>query len=576
MAKDYKRRIVLNYKYDEVTAGTTNVKAQMRLLNAELKASQAEAKAFGTASDTLAVKQQSLNEKIKLVNSQLSQHKERLKQAEAKDNAKSVENYSNKINLAEAELRQLNGELVSVTKELKDQQGALTEAEKKMSEFAGKVGEVGKSLTRNITAPVLAAGGLAFKMAADYEQALGKMEVVFEQNSREIETWASNALADFGLARSSAVGMASDFGALFKGMGFTINQTAEWSKTLTERVMDLSNFYDTTTSETVNALNAIVTGQTEPLRKFGINMTQAALQEYAYSQNIRKKIADMTEAEKVQLRYNFVMEKTTIAVGTTARESESASAQMKKLVEVGKELGVSFGDVLLPVLVPFLEGINNILIGFNNLDDGTKELIVKLLLFAATIGPILSIFSGMIKMASGVSDGLKAVKGGLEFVKEAGGLMSAASSATQSFGMVKLIGYALALAAALLAVAVALDLIFNKGKGTTGVLDGIGNLFNGNTNNLNRQVQNSVNNASIKGYAVGSKYIEEDQLAFIHKGEAVIPANQNPYNPNNRGTGFGGDTFIFNVKADEIGEIQQLIEKAKREKQIRNAGWVPA
>ena len=59
MAKDYKRRIVLNYKYDEVTAGTTSVKAQMRLLNAELKASQAEAKAFGTASDALAVKQQS-------------------------------------------------------------------------------------------------------------------------------------------------------------------------------------------------------------------------------------------------------------------------------------------------------------------------------------------------------------------------------------------------------------------------------------------------------------------------------------------------------------------------------------
>ena len=576
MAKDYKRRIVLNYKYDEVTAGTTNVKAQMRLLNAELKASQAEAKAFGTASDALAVKQQSLNEKIKLVNAQLSQHKERLKQAEAKDNAKSIENYSNKINLAEAELRQLNGELVSVTKELKDQQDALTEAEKKMSEFAGKVGEVGKSLTRGVTMPVVAAGGVAFKMAADYEQALGKMEVVFEQNSREIETWASNALADFGLARSSAVGMASDFGALFKGMGFTIAQTSEWSKTLTERVMDLSNFYDTSTQETVNALNAIVTGQTEPLRKFGINMTQAALQEYAYSQNIRKKIDAMTEAEKVQLRYNFVMDKTSIAVGTTAREADSASAQMKKMVEVGKELGVSFGDILLPVLVPFLQGLNSILVSFNNLDEGTKALIVKLLLFAATIGPILGLFTQMISLTNKFSEGFKLVKTGMDAVKSAGGLMNAASGATQGWGMLKLIGYALALAAALVAVAVALDLIFNKGKGTTGVLDGIGNLFNGNTNNLNRQVQNSVNNASIKGYAVGTKYVENDQLAYIHKGEAVIPADQNPYNPNARNKISGGDTFIFNVRADEIGEVQQLIEKVKREKQNRNAGFVPA
>ena len=89
--------------------------------------------------------------------------------------------------------------------------------------------------------------------------------------------------------------------------------------------MDLSNFYDTTIEETTNALNAIVTGQTQPLRKFGINMTQAALQEYALSQKIRKRVSDMTEAEKVQLRYNFVIEKTNIAVGTTARETDSAT-----------------------------------------------------------------------------------------------------------------------------------------------------------------------------------------------------------------------------------------------------------
>lgn len=575
MAKDFKRRIILSYNYNEVTTGTKNIRAELKQLDAEFKASQAEVKVFGNSTDQLGNRQQYLQERIKIVNATLSEHKSRLKEAEAKENAKSVENYTQKVDLAEAELKQLNAELVGVNNELKKNQNELTESEKKMQQYVDKVGEVGKSLTRNITAPVLAAGGVAFKMAADYEQALGKMEVVFEQNSRDIESWASNALADFGLARSSAVGMASDFGALFKGMGFTIAQTSEWSKTLTERVMDLSNFYDTSTQETVNALNAIVTGQTEPLRKFGINMTQAALQEYAYSQNIRKKIDAMTEAEKVQLRYNFVMDKTSIAVGTTAREADSASAQMKKMVEIGKELGVSFGDILLPVLVPFLQGLDNILVSFNNLDDGTKALIVKLLLFAATIGPILGLFTQMISLTNKFSEGFKLVKTGIDAVKTAGGVMNAAAGATQGWGMLKLVGYALALAAALVAVAVALDLIFNKGKGTTGILDSIGKTFSGTSKNLTSQASNAVNVAGIKGYAVGTKYVENDQLAYIHKGEAVIPASQNPWNPNASGTFGGGDTFIFNVKADEIGEIQQLIEKAKRERQKRNAGYLP-
>ena len=112
-----------------------------------------------------------------------------------------------------------------------------------------------------LTVPIMAAATASFKLGADFEQALGKMEVVFEDNAKAVENWAQNALKDFGLARSTAITMASDFGALFKGMGISLEQTQEWSTTLTERTMDLANFYDTTVAETERALYAIVTGK---------------------------------------------------------------------------------------------------------------------------------------------------------------------------------------------------------------------------------------------------------------------------------------------------------------------------
>ena len=330
--KGYKRSIKLEFNWDEIKDGIPNVKKQMAVLNAEFKKSSAEAEASGKEIDKLGTKYDFLSNKIKIQEKEVENYRKKLEDAtNAKgNNTKAIENNTASLQIAEAKLAQTRAELDKVTQELEKNKTVLGKTSEEWKNLSEKTTEIGKNMTLKVTTPILAAAGASFKLGADFEQSLGKMEVVFEHNSINIEKWAKNSLRDFGLARSTAIEMAGDFGALFKGMGINLQKTEEWSKTLTERTMDLSNFYDTTIEETNRALNAIVTGQTEPLRRFGINMTQATLQEYALSQGIRKKVQDMTEAEKVQLRYNFVIERTNIAVGTTARESDTATGQLNR------------------------------------------------------------------------------------------------------------------------------------------------------------------------------------------------------------------------------------------------------
>lgn len=66
--------------------------------------------------------------------------------------------------------------------------------------------------------------------------------------------------------------------------------------------------------------------------------------------------------------------------------------------------------------------------------------------------------------------------------------------------------------------------------------------------------------------------MDSDQLAYIHKGEAIIPAHQNPFGQEGFKGSIGGDTIILNVNMDEVSDVRKLVETVKRAKQTKRAG----
>lgn len=569
--KGYKRSIKLEFDYDEIKKGVPNVAKQMAILNAEFKKSSAEAEASGKEVDKLAVKYDYLKNKLKIQEQEVEQYKKKLEEAtNAKgNNTKAIQNNTVSLEKAKAQLAQTKAELDKVSKELEKQRTVLGKTSKEWEELGDKLTDIGKSMTMKLTAPIVAAGAASFKLGADFEQAVGKLEVVFGQSSARIEQWAQNSLKNFGLARSTAIEMVADFGALFQGVGINIRKTEEWSKTLTERAMDLANFYNYSIDETINALNAIVTGQTEPLRKFGINMTQATLQEYAYSKGIRKKIQDMTEAEKVQLRYNYVIEKTNIAVGTTARESDTATGQLNRFKESVKELGLSFSEQILPIVTPIIEGITNLIQKFSNLSDGTKKFIVVLGGIVAVAGPVLLTLGSIFGAISKISSGIEAIPKVIDGLSKAGKAFSGLLDTTQFLGFAKWALVIAGVALAITALVVAINYLIGKGKEM--------NEFARNMNEMVGSIGNTVQNTRIRGYAAGTKYHpgglaivgeEGPELVNLPRGSQVYTAQET------RALLSGGDTFILQVNMNEIDEVYKLKNVFEQFRQVKRAGMV--
>lgn len=566
MAKEFVRKIKLTFDYDEVKEGVKETNKQLKMLNNEYKAVKAESRATGKAIDMLASRKDYLTERIKILNGALDEYKKRLDTAKEKDNAKAVENYAEKIQKTETELRALQADLGAVNKKLDEQKGFLGKSTEEWDKMSKKLKDTGKDLSLKVTAPIMAAGAAAFKMGGDYEQALGKMNDVFGENNKAVKDWLNTSMESFGLSKLSAAEMIADFGALFDNFGFKIEETTKMSQSLVERVRDLGARYNKSSEETANALNAIFTGQTEPLRKFGVVLNQASLQEYAYAQGIRKKISEMTEAEKVQLRYNFVMAQTSTALGYFKKEHNTASAQLENFREIVKEIGVTFGEVIIPVFSPILNGINNVLKYVAGLDQGTRKFIVTIALMAASIGPLLVGAAKIIEATKTV----KEVTGGLgKAIHAVSGANRIFSSFLEKTTFVKLAKWAaliVAVAVTIWALIEALNALLGKESSVKGTIDSL------------RDLGNSVKKGKIQGYAVGSKYIEQDQLAMIHRGEAVIPAKNNPWNPNASepyGGNKGGD-IILNVKMDEVGEVYKLIDTVKKARQMQRAGVVSA
>ena len=569
MAKNYKRKIVLEFDYAEVKNGVTKVSSQMSLLNKEYRAAKAEADVYGDATDKLAVRQQYLQERIKILNHELSEHRKRLEEAKTNENEKATENYGKKVKYAEAQLKELDAQLVGVSANLEKSKVATEGAAEKMSKFGEKTTSIGKKMSLGLTAPIVAMGVKAFKMASDFEQATGKLEVVFQNSSDGMKRWAENALSTMNLSKATAIQTAADYGALFQGVGISIEKSAEWSKSLTERVADLSNFYDTTTEETISALNSIVTGTVQPMRRFGITMTEANLQQWAFAHGIRKTVREMSESEKVQLRYQFVMDKTKMAVGTTAREADSAGAQMKKFKETVSELGLKFGEVLLPVITPIIEKINKVLMAVSNLDKGTQKFIVVILGVLAAAGPILIMIGKFATAISSITSlkaafAAKSVKEGANVSKAMMGMGN-----SFSFTFLKIMGVIVVLSIFIALLAV----LFGKSKEIQDTMAGIGNAAGNMTGSI-QQANSNIKRTQIKAFAVGTNYVDSDQLAYVHEGEAIIPKHKNPFA---KGDGFngnlgGGDTIILNVSMDEVSDVQKLVDVVKKAKQRKRAG----
>lgn len=207
-------------------------------------------------------------------------------------------------------------------------------------------------------------GKSCLKLGSDLAEVQNVVDVAFGSKgtiSRDVNNFAKNAAAGFGLSETMAKRYLGTFGSMSTAFGFSTKEAAEMSKTLTGLTGDVASFYNITQDEAYTKLKSVFTGETESLKDLGVVMTQNALDQYALAQGYGKTTAKMTEQEKVALRLAFVQNQLRNASGDFARTQNSWANQTRVLSLQMESLKANVGKLLIDALSPALTVINKLI-----------------------------------------------------------------------------------------------------------------------------------------------------------------------------------------------------------------------
>ena len=188
------------------------------------------------------------------------------------------------------------------------------------------------------------------------------VDTVFPTMNKQIDSFAKNAAAQFGLSETMAKNFTGTFGAMGKAFGFSEGQAYDMSTALTGLAGDVASFYNMSQDEAYTKLKSVFTGETESLKSLGVVMTQTALDAFAMANGFGKTTKSMSEAEKVALRFKFVQDQLSATQGDFMRTSDGWANQVRLLSLQFDSLKAAIGSGLIAVLSPVVRMLN-ILIG---------------------------------------------------------------------------------------------------------------------------------------------------------------------------------------------------------------------
>lgn len=309
-----------------------------------------------------------------------------IKQLGYQSSTKAIENIP-KLAVA---MRQLMSELSkapSVSRNIIDMTNALA----KLSRTGGAAGTAAKSITSSFSGFSSSASAVTKKSfslasaigkvyatywalfrgfrllgdAIDISSSLTEVENVVRQTFGQYESlinnFAKTSIEKFGMSELSAKQFASRFQAMGTALDIPQGQMAKMSIRLTELAGDMASFYDVSQEDTAKSLQSVFSGTTAPMRRYGIDLTQATLKEWALKQGLDANISSMTQAEKAMLRYQYVLAHTTNITGDFARTADTWHNQITMLKENFKALGAVVGGGLINAFKPFIKVLNAVL-----------------------------------------------------------------------------------------------------------------------------------------------------------------------------------------------------------------------
>lgn len=253
-------------------------------------------------------------------------------------------------------------------------------SQRKLSSGFGGIASKLTKLVIGVNAAKGAFNGL--KSAMDYSSNLTEVQNVvdvgFGKYKSKIEDLAKTSIQDYGMSELTAKQIAGRFQAMGTAVGFSQKKMSGMSAELTKLSADMASFYNEDQEKIAKSMQSVFTGTTMPLRKYGIDLTQATLQEWAHKQGIDANIKSMSQAEKTMLRYQYVISQTGAAQGDFARTSNTWANQTRMLKQNFQQLGSTIGQIAINAFKPFVKAMNSTLVQLDKFAKSARDALGKI------------------------------------------------------------------------------------------------------------------------------------------------------------------------------------------------------
>ena len=256
----------------------------------------------------------------------------------------------------QADVSELKVGLAQAENALKGVDKSVATASTGMTSFMNQMKKVGATMGVAFAGQQIVQFGKDVIMAAsDMNESLGKVSVVFGQSSDEVVAWSKTSAGALGLSSQKALEAAGTYGNLFQAFGLGQGQAKDMSTNLVQLAADMASFNNTSIDDAILALRSGLSGETEPLKRFGVALNEVRLKEQAMSMGlIKTSTGPLPVAAKAQAAYALILHDTVLAQGDYARTADGAANTMRSLAAEFQNAKVALGNALLPAFKALL------------------------------------------------------------------------------------------------------------------------------------------------------------------------------------------------------------------------------
>lgn len=274
---------------------------------------------------------------------------------------------------------------VEVTADTKKYDKNIDKTEKRTNQLASGL----SSLSKTASIAIAGIGLASVKLASDLNESVNATNIVFGESASIIQEWGKVASEQAGLSQAAFNESSALIGTLLKKTGADLDTVANDTINVTKRAADLASVFNKDLGVATTAIGAALRGETEPIRQFAIDVSAAAVEAEALSSGLINNKNELTEAIKVQARYNLILKQSADVAGDFVNTNDELANSGRVLKADLENLGAEIGQAFLPLAKDIVVALRDAVESFSNLDDGSKKLVIGLGATVVAIAPAI-------------------------------------------------------------------------------------------------------------------------------------------------------------------------------------------